>query len=603
MATDRKTIRERIAALRERMAEEGIDAWLAGTADYHDSEYVGPFFKCREYITGFTGSAGTAVITASRAGLWTDGRYFVQAAEELRDTGVSLYRMGEPDVPTVEEFLKDTLEEGMVLGMDGRCVSEETAERLEKALPGITFSAGKDLIGTVWEDRPALPAEPVWILEEKYAGEPASEKIGRLRQEMEKRGTDTHVLTSLDDICWLLNLRGNDIPCTPVFLAFLAVSTERIRLFTDESRLPGPVLRYLESLGTEVCGYRGFFEAVREMRGRKVLLEKARVSMDVWRALSEENRPVDAINPTTRMKAVKNAVEAENMRKCHKKDAVAVIRFLRWLEREVPRGHVDEAKAAAKLDELRMEQEGCLGPSFETISAYSDNAAMCHYEAPEKGSRKLSPSGLYLVDSGGQYLEGTTDITRTVALGALTEEEKKYFTLVAVGFLRLMNARFREGTRGLTLDYAAREPLWKEGLDFNHGTGHGVGYLGAVHEGPQAIRFRVSPKTLERDNAPFAAGMVTSDEPGLYIEGKCGIRTENLLLCTEGPRNGFGRFLQFEPLTLVPLDLTAIDTRWMTAEDIRMLNEYHRRVKEEISPLLEEEEKEWLERAAGEIEL
>ena len=602
MSNDRN-IRRQIEDLRHVMAEEQVSAYLVGTADFHDSEYAGPYFRCREFLTGFTGSAGTAVVTAEEAGLWTDGRYFVQAARELSGSGITLYRMGEPDVPTVEEFLAEKLKKGDVLGFDGRCISEAACEKLEKKLPaGVRFCMDKDLVGRVWPDRPALPQSPVWQLDEKYAGLSAKEKITQVRLAMKMRGSDMHVLTSLDDICWLLNLRGSDIPCTPVFLAFLIMTQEKIRLFADESRIPAEVLQGLAENGVETAPYQSFFEEAGRMSGHAVLLEKGRISAAVWRSLSENNALNDRINPTTFLKAVKNPVECENMRRCHRKDAVAMIRFLRWLEQEVPGGDVDEASAAAHLDKLRMEQEGCLGPSFDTISAYSDNAAMCHYEAPAVGSRKLSPRGLYLVDSGGQYLEGTTDITRTVALGPVTEEEKKYFTLVAVGFLRLMNARFREGVRGLTLDYAAREVLWKEGLDFNHGTGHGVGFLGVVHEGPQAIRFRVREESLERDNAPFAPGMVTSDEPGLYIEGKCGIRTENLLLCVPGPETAFGKFLEFEPLTLVPVDLSVIDVRWMSDEDIEALNRYHRKVYEEIGPLLLPEEQAWLRNATRNIE-
>ena len=596
--TKKETIKERIRKLRECMEEMHAAAYLAGTADFHDSEYAAPYFKCREYISGFTGSAGTCVITREKAGLWTDGRYFIQAAEELQGTGIDLYRAGEPDVPSVEKYLGEILAPGDILAFDGRTVSEQFCERLEKKLSaGVRILPDRDLIGQIWTDRPRLSAEPVWILAEKYAGKPAEEKIKDVRRTMEQEGADIHVLTSLDDICWLLNLRGSDIPCTPVFFAFLIISGEKIRLYTEEDRLGPEVRKYLRETGVETEGYLRFFETVRDIRGKHILLEKGRVSTFVWRSLSGENELTDRINPTTIMKAVKNSTECENMRRCHRKDAVSVIRFLMWLEREVPKGNTDEASAAAYLDQLRRQQEGCLGPSFDTIAAYGENAAIVHYEAPAEGSSRLLPRGLFMVDSGGQYLEGTTDITRTVALGPLTEEEKKCFTLVLAGFLRLMNAKFREGARGLTLDYAAREALWREGLDFNHGTGHGVGYLGSVHEGPQAIRFRASAETLESANAIFKPGMVVSDEPGLYLEGKFGVRTENLLLCKEGQKTAFGTFLEFEPLTLVPVDLTAIDTRYMTDEDIENLNRYHRMVYEEISPLLLPEEAEWLARA------
>lgn len=596
------TVNERIEALRGLMEERGIDAYLVPTADFHESEYVGDHFKCREFITGFTGSAGTAVITRSEAGLWTDGRYFVQAGKQLDGSEVKLFRMGQEGVPTIEEYLSDKMPENGVLGFDGRVVNDEMGEGLLSRLKkkAVTASSEEDLIGLLWKERPELPAEKVWVLDVKYVGKTAAQKIAELREEMRKKRATVHILTTLDDIVWLLNIRGNDVPCNPVVLSYMVITEEKLFLFINEKTMDQAVREYLEGLGVRIMPYNDIYVLVKAFRNERILLEKSHVNFSICQSLDGTNEILNQMNPTSAAKAVKNPTEMENIRKAHIKDAVAMIRHLRWMKENVGKIEMDEMSAEAHLDRLRMETEGCLGLSFNTISAYGENAALCHYSATPETNKKLEPRGLYLVDSGGQYYEGTTDITRTIALGPVTEEEKKYFTLVAACMLRLLNVKFPYGCHGYNFDLAARELLWREGLDFNHGTGHGVGYLLNVHERPNGVRWRVVPE--RQDNAVFEEGMVTSDEPGLYFEGKFGIRTENLMLCVKAEKNEYGQFMQFENLTWVPIDQDAIDTKWMEKRDIELLNTYHRQVYEVMAPHLEEDDRKWLEAATRPVE-
>ncbi len=599
-----EVIRERIRVLREIMAERGIDAYLIPTADFHGSEYVSEFFKCREYMTGFTGSAGTAVITVEEAGLWTDGRYFVQAASELSGSGMTLYRMGEKDVPTVEEYLERKLPDGGCLAFDGRVVDGQTGAHLEEMLSkrGIRLFCEVDLVGEIWKDRPALPQGPVWILEEAYAGESAEEKIRRVREAMKERKADVHIVTSLDDIIWLLNLRGSDVLCTPVFLSYLIFTESELLLFVSKEKLSSEAEVYLTELGVRILDYDKVYETAASLGSVRILLEKACVNYQLLCSLPRTAEVVDEMNPSSRLKAVKNETEIANIRKAHRKDGVAMVRFIRWIKEVVKQTEgepVTELSAAAYLDGLRAEQDGFLDLSFPTISAYGANAAMCHYSATEESNAVLKPAGLFLVDSGGQYLEGTTDITRTIALGPLTEKEKEYFTLVSCGMLRLLDMQFPSGCHGFNVDLAARELLWKRGLDYNHGTGHGVGYLGVVHERPNSIRWRVAAG--KPDRSVFEAGMVTSDEPGLYLEGEFGIRTENLMLCVEAEKTEFGQFLRFENLTWVPIDLDAIVPELLEPRDRRLLNDYHKGVYENLASYLKEDERLWLREATREI--
>ena len=589
-----REVRAKIEQLREKMAERGMDAYLIPTSDFHGSEYVSEYFKCRKYMTGFTGSAGTAVITMEDAGLWTDGRYFVQAAAELSGSGVELYRSGQEGVPTTLEFLKKHMPEQGVLGFDGRVVDTAEGERIAKALSGkkVRISEGEDLVGSIWDDRPALPMNAVWILEEKYAGKSAEEKIADLRGEMKKRQATVHLLTSLDDIAWLLNIRGDDIVHTPVVLSYLIVTKQELFLFIHEKTLNEEVRAYLHGLGVRIMPYEAVYQIASAFRYERVLLEKPKINYRLFRCLDASVKVIEAMNPTAAAKAVKNPVEQENMRRVHVQDGLVLTRFLRWVKEHAGEKGLDEWTAGEYLDKLRLEQKNCLDMSFTTISAWGPNAAMCHYTASETEKSSVPKKGLYLVDSGGQYYEGTTDITRTIVVGPLTEEEKEHFTITTMGTLRLGNAKFLHGCIGINLDYLARQAFWERGLDFNHGTGHGVGYLLNVHERPNGFRWKMVPERME--NAVLEEGMLTSDEPGIYIEGSHGIRTENLMLCRKAEKNMYGQFMRFEFVTMVPIDLDGIDTQYMTEKDVELLNNYHKEVYEKISPYLEGEEKEWL---------
>lgn len=594
-------VQDRIEGLRRLMKERGIDAYLVPTSDYHESEYVGEHFKCRQFLTGFTGSAGTAVVTMDEACLWVDGRYFVQAAAQLEGSGIIMQKMGQEGTPSVEDYLAEHLPAGGRLGFDGKVVNEQLGENLEKKLAGkqISVSYEEDLVGMLWTDRPPLSAEPIWILKEEYAGKSAVAKISDVRTAMKNAGATVHILTTLDDIVWLLNIRGNDIPCNPVALSYAAVTADSLRLFIHREMIGKDEETYLTGIGVTLEAYDGIYDYVKTLRGEKVLLETSRTNYAICHLLDSSNAIIDQMNPTVLAKAVKNPVEIENMKRAHIKDGVAVTRFICWLKHQIGKSSMDEISVSDYLEELRKQQDGYIEPSFDTISAYGSNAAMCHYQATPETNRKLEPRGLYLVDSGGQYYEGTTDITRTVALGPLTNEEREHFTLTAMAMLRLGNAKFLYGCRGMNLDYAAREVLWARGLNFDHGTGHGVGYLLNVHERPHGIRWKIVPE--RQDSCVLEAGMVVSDEPGVYIEGSHGIRTENLLVCKNGQKNQYGQFMEFEYLTFVPIDLDALDVDLMELRDVDLLNQYHQAVYEKISPYLNEEERAWLKTATREL--
>ncbi len=594
-------IQERLNSLRALMQDRGMDAYLVPTADFHQSEYVGDYFKCRSFMTGFTGSAGTLVVTSDDAALWVDGRYFVQAANQLKGSGVRMMKMGEEGVPEIADFLVDAVKPGGCLGFDGRVVDSLTGQNLERRLAekGAAIRCEEDLVGRIWTDRPALSARSVWILKEEFAGKPAAKKLADLRSAMKKEGATVHLLTALDDIAWLFNIRGDDVRCNPVVLSYLAVTETEAFLFINPDVLDQEIQEYLRGLGVEIRSYSAFYDYVRTLRQEKILLETACVNYATIRAIRETNTIISRLNPTVLAKAVKNPVEIENMKKAHIKDGVAMARFAFWLKTNIGKIPMDELSVEKKLNNLRLETEGNLGLSFDTISAYGANAAMCHYSATEESNTSLEPKGFYLVDSGGQYYEGTTDITRTFALGPLTAEEKEHYTLVLISMLRLGDVKFPYGARGLTLDYAARQVFWDRGLNFNHGTGHGVGYLLNVHERPVGIRWKMVPERM--DSCVLEPGMITSDEPGIYIEGKHGIRTENLMLCVKREKNEYGQFLGFEYLTCAPIDLDGVEKTLMTDHDVELLNRYHAHVYEMLSPYLEGEEKAWLKEATRAI--
>ena len=594
------TVKERITALRERMKEKKIDAYLVPTDDFHASEYVGEYFKCRKYITGFTGSAGTAVIMQDMAGLWTDGRYFIQAAAQLEGTGVDLFKMGEPGVPTIHQFLEEKLGEGMCLGFDGRTISAKEAAELSEALgkKGASLSVDYDLVGEVWEDRPALSCEPVMELDVKWAGESRADKCAKIRKAMEEKGADAFVLTSLDDIAWLLNIRGGDVHCCPVVLSYLVMTQKEIKLFANEKAFPAEVLDALAKDGVTLLPYDSIYGYVKTFaKDMKVLLCKQKANSRLVSNIPSEVEILDEENLTLLPKAIKNPVEVENERIAHIRDGVALTKFIYWLKKNVGKIPMTELSAEEKLYSFRAQQENFIDNSFDPIISYGVHAAINHYSATPETDIPIEPRSFLLADTGGNYYEGTTDTTRTIVMGPVTDEQKKFFTAVLRGMLNLGNAKFRYGCTGVNLDYLARGPLWELGQDFNHGTGHGVGYLLNVHEGPNSFRWKVVPG----NNAVLEEGMITSDEPGYYVEDGYGIRHENMIVCKKAKKTQFGQFMCFEFLTMVPFDLDAVVPEQMTAHERELLNNYHAQVYEKISPYLDEDEKVWLKEATRAI--
>ena len=593
-------IPERIAELREQMKDCGMDAYIVPTADFHQSEYVGEYFKCREYITGFTGSAGTALITGEHAYLWTDGRYFIQAAKQLEGTTVELMKMGEPGVPTLREFLKENLPEGCVLGFDGRTVAVGEGRAYEKIASEkhgkIVYS--EDLVGRVWKDRPELSREPVFALDLKYTGETAASKLGRVRSEMEKYGATSHVLTTLDDICWLLNIRGNDVAYSPLVLSYAVITENSVELYMDEKKLSSEIRSSLEADGVVLHPYNAIYEEIKEMgEGEALLLDPDRLNYALYYNIPEKVKKIEARNPEILFKSIKNKTEIENIRKAEIKDSVAHVKFMKWLKENYDKEVITEMSASDKLDEFRAEQGNFIRPSFSPISSYGEHGAIVHYSSTPETNVQLKAGGFLMTDTGAGFYEGSTDITRTYALGEVTPLMKEHFTLVAVSNLRLGDAKFLKGCSGVALDILARKPFWDRGLNFNHGTGHGVGYLLNIHEGPAGFRWKERPGEAD----PLEAGMVITDEPGIYIEGSHGIRLENELLICEGEQNEYGQFMYTEPITYVPMDLDAIDPQQMSAEDRKLLNRYHKKVYEMVSPYLDEDEKEWLKTYTREI--
>lgn len=588
-------IQERLKALREEMKKRNIDIYVVPTSDFHESEYVGEHFKARKFITGFTGSAGTAVITLTEAGLWTDGRYFVQAENQLKGSTVTLYRMGEEGVPKVDEFIGEKLPEGGCLGFDGRVVNGTWGRKLEKIASGkqASLQVNEDLIDLIWSDRPALSKKPLFLLEEKYTGKSTKEKMADLRKAMKDEGANVHILTSLYDIAWLLNIRGGDIESVPVVLSYLVLTEEECLWFLQEEIVTPEIRSYLEENKITMKPYDAVYEYVPQLPADSVvLMDGGAVNYRISSSLDKKIKVVDKPNPTELMKAIKNKTEVDNTRMAHVKDGVAFTKFMYWLKTNIGKIPMTEISASDYLEARRREQDNFIEPSFETICAYGANAAMMHYAATPETDTELKPEGFLLVDSGGHYFEGTTDITRTMALGPITDEMRLHFTAVCRSNLNLANAKFLYGCTGLNLDILSRGPLWEMGIDYKCGTGHGVGYVLNVHEGPNGFRWRVVPE--RHDNGTLEEGMITTDEPGVYLEGKYGIRTENELVCHKAEKNEYGQFMCFENITYAPIDLDAIDSELMTGREKKLLNDYHKMVYETLSPYMTEEENEWL---------
>ncbi len=587
------TVNERIDALRAEMKKRAIDFYLIPMSDFHGSEYVGDYFKGVEFISGFTGTNATVVISMEEAGLWTDGRYFIQAKRELKDTYVKLFEMGEEGVPTVEEYLEDKMIDGGCLGFDGRLFSKKACEKYASILDKKSghFAVEEDLLDLFWSDRPSLPKKPIWILEDQYAGRSVEDKIAWLRGQMVEKGAKAHLLTSLYDIAWLLNLRGDDIACVPVFLSYVFLTEKEAILYVDAASLSDDVRAYLAEASIQVRDYNAIYEDLPCITVDSVLIDDEIVNYKMTHLLPSGVRLIVDANPTELEKSVKNAVEIENTKLAHIRDGVAVCKFIYYLKKNIGTLPMDELSASEVLLNFRKEQEHFLDVSFDTIAAYGPNAAMMHYEAtPEKYSPLLE-EGFLLVDSGGHYLEGTTDITRTIVLGPISDLMREYFTVTLRSNLRLAAAHFPEGATGQNLDVLARGPVWDMGLDYRCGTGHGVGHILNVHEGPNSFRWRMTDRMRVW---PLKPGMITTDEPGLYIEDQFGIRHENELLTVEAEKTEYGQFYKFEPLTFVPFDLDAVDVSMLTYLEKQTLNEYHHAVYEKISPYLDEDEKAWL---------
>ncbi len=590
--TSDMTVRERIEELRRHMAQREVEAYIIVTDDFHGSEYVGDYFKEREFMSGFTGSAGTLVVCSDWAGLWTDGRYFLQAEEQLSGSGICLMKIGEEGVPAIDEFLEERLEQNSRIGFDARTVSNAFARRLREKLEKkqISLCGEMDLAGDIWKRRPAISKEPVWELPVKYAGTERSRKLATVREKMEQEGCQAMVLTALDEIAWLLNLRGNDVQSTPVFLAYMTIGEDAATLFVHREIISDGIAQALAADGIGLEEYDTVYSRLSAiLADKRVLIDGDYANYRIMSSIPGTATVIDKPSPVILMKAVKNPVELENIKRAHILDGVAVTRFIFWLQHNASRG-ITELEAAAKLEALRGLAQDYLGPSFEPIIAYGNHGAIIHYEPTPQSDAVMSDRGFCLADTGGHYLCGTTDVTRTVPLGALSSEEKRAYTLVLRGHLNLGSAHFSYGISGANLDCLARGPLWENGMDYNHGTGHGVGFLLSVHEGPQRFHWRIrggEPVRLEE-------GMILSNEPGYYVPGKFGIRHENLMVVRRKDKTEYGQFMYLENLTMVPFDKAAIDKSLLSDRDIERLNAYHQRVFHEISGYFEGEELEWL---------
>ncbi len=592
----------RLLKLREEMKKRGIDAYVVPTADFHESEYVGAYFRAREFLTGFTGSAGTAVVTADKAGLWTDGRYFIQAAAQLEGSGFDLYKMGEENVPEIPKFLEEELPEGGVLGFDGRVVNAKLAEKFQEVAEKKQGSlyVTEDLVDLIWEERPAMACTPTWILTEEYSGESTVSKLKRIREKMAEEKAEYHIIASLYDIAWILNLRADDIENVPVFLSYLLIGPDKAILFIQPDETDDTVRAYLADCGVEVDSYWNVYEAVKKLPGNaSVLLNRKVVNYRMVSALPDSVKIIEKEDPSELMKAIKNETELTNTRQAHLKDGVAMTKFMYWLKTNVGKIPMDEYSVGCYLDNLRASQEHFLDLSFEDICAYGSNAAMMHYAATEDQKSEIHPEGMLLVDSGGHYLEGTTDITRTFILGPITPKMKLHYTTVLRCNLALANVKFLYGCGGLSMDVVCRGPLWEMGIDYRCGTGHGVGHILNVHEGPNGFRYKVVPE--RNDSGRFEAGMITTDEPGVYLEGEYGIRIENELICVKDEKNEYGQFMRFENITYCPIDLDGVDPELMSAREKKQLNDYHKVVYEKIASFLTDEEREWLKEYTREI--
>lgn len=591
MTTDKQTIAARLAALREEMRREHLSAFIFPSSDPHNSEYVPSRWEGRKWISGFDGSAGTAVVTLHSAALWTDSRYFLAAEEQLAGTEFQLMRERVEGTPSIAEWIATEIEgaESSEIGVDGMCMTYAECSDLKTDLKhngGITVRTNLDILDRIWTDRPSVPLNPVSIQPIEYAGESCHDKLGRIRSILLRRGAGGMLMTQLDDIAWTLNLRGTDVHCTPVFVAWLIVAEEVAVLYIKDEKLSPEVIEYLNAEGVAIDDYDNIIDALNSYDGYTLLIDPATTNYTLSQLRGNFNL-VSAPSPVPEMKAIKNEVECNGFRNAMQRDGVAMVKFLKWLEEAVPKGCETELSVSAKLRQLRAEQPLFKDESFDTIAGYEEHGAIVHYEPTPDTDVPLRPEGFLLLDSGAQYLDGTTDITRTIQLGKVTDLHRRVYTLVLKGHLSLQNLCFPRGVAGTQLDAVARVAMWREGMNFMHGTGHGVGSYLSVHEGPHQIRQEYRP-------APMLEGMTVTDEPGLYLAGKFGVRIENTLLTVPYMTTEFGKFLRFEPLTLCPIDTRPIVVDMLSTEELGVLNAYHKMVYERLSPMLDEEHKAWL---------
>lgn len=591
-----QTSNERIQALRMMFPSHSLSAFIIPSTDPHLSEYPAPHWKLREWISGFTGSAGTVVVTANQAGLWTDSRYFLQAATQLEGTGITLYKEMLPQTPSITEFLCQQLKPGEAVGIDGKMFSVEQVEQMKRGLAeyGLQLCICGDLPGELWNERPPMPDTSAYLYELTYAGKSSKEKIASMRTEMKKKGAEGLLLSALDEIAWTLNLRGSDVLCNPVLVSYLLVTQNNIVYFIEPEKLTKQVQTYLEEQRISIQPYQKVESYLNKLNIKNLLLNPAKTNYALCAAVNPSCKIIRGESPVALLKAIRNEQEIAGIHCAMQRDGVAMVRFLKWLEKAVPSGQETELSIDEKLYECRAAQALFMGESFDTIAGYKEHGAIIHYSATPESSVTLQPKGFLLLDSGAQYLDGTTDITRTIALGELTEEEKTDYTLVLKGHIALAMAKFPTGTRGAQLDVLARMPIWKCGMNYLHGTGHGVGHFLSVHEGPQSIRMNENPVVLQ-------PGMVTSNEPGAYKAGSHGIRTENLMLTRKAFEGQFGDYLEFETITLCPICTKGILKELLTAEEVDWLNDYHQNVYNKVSPDLNEEEKAWLKKATATI--
>ena len=578
---------DKLTALRQIMAKKGFDACIIPGSDAHQSEYFADHWRTRHWLSGFTGSNGLVVVTPQSAGLWTDGRYFIQAEQELAGSGITLFKMNEPGVPTYSEWLADNLPKKASIGFDGRVLSVSEFEDLKSDLDRneISYHYNEDIAGALWQDRPSLPAAPAFAHDIRFTGKTTGQKLTDVRAEMKIKRADIYLTAALDDIAWLTNIRGSDVPNTPVVYAYLLISMEAAYLFIDGQKIDSTLTKHLS--GITICPYEEVFDYIRKYTDGKTLLYNPKgISVKLFDAVPNTAKPIKSLSIITELKAVKNKTEIENFKNAFVKEGVVMVRLLKWLS-EQKDNKPEETDVQAKVSKLRLQQEHCLGDSFTTIAAYGGNAALMHYSPKPGNCAKIKPEGFLLVDTGGQYLDGTTDITRTIAMGPISDEMRRDFTLVLKGHIALARVKFLQGTAGIHLDVLARQPIWEAGMDYRSGTGHGLGFCLGVHEGPHSISIRF----IETKLIP---GMLCTNEPGIYKEGRYGIRTENVMLVKELECTEHGTFLGFELISFCPIDTRALDKSLLTQEETDYLNDYHCQVFNKLSPFITQEEREWL---------